>query len=285
MPTKKEHYVPRFIINNFADKNGKVKIIDKNSKSVCAVTRSSDAVLFENNLYETKNLNGSFYKRNEIENKFARIEGHISQVLKCLHDENGQDRRLTGEEQVAFGLLVSLQLVRLPHMKRLIEDNPTNTLEDVRFKCIQDNAMYRMMIDSRESGIAYLKENGVELSTDAKDQLQGQSFLDFTTSYILSNCAIYILIAPDNNPYVLCDKPVLIDRFADAKYIFLVAPRIAICCSLIEYASEKEFGGFINGKIEWIEKINSSPCKNANRFIVCPCGFESRVVERLEGKE
>ena len=80
------------------------------------------------------------------------------------------------------------------------------------------------MLLSRESGFEYLKENGLVLSEDAKEQLKGQSLLEYTASFILSKCVIYVLTAPNDDPYVLYDMPVLIDSFSDAKYVFPCSP-------------------------------------------------------------
>ena len=88
----------------------------------------------------------------------------------------------------------------------------------------------------------------------------------------------------NNSPYLLSDMPVLIDCFSDAKYIFPVAPQIAICCSLFEEASQSEFGGFIQAKSEWIEKINELLCDKANRWIVCKKSDSSRILNRLDQK-
>ena len=231
--------------------------------------------------YETKNLDGSYFDRNVIENKFAQIEGHIANVLQAVDSELSNRQTLSPDEEAAFALFIALQLVRLPMVREIINSNPKGRFTSDADKEIYDKATYRMMLLSRESGFEYLKENGLELSEEAKEQLKGQSLLEYTASFILSECAIYVLIAPYDNPYVLSDMPVLIDSFSDAKYIFPVAPRIAICCCLFEEASKSEFGGFIQAQSEWIENINKQLCDKANRWIICKSSYSSHILNLL----
>ena len=281
MPVIKQHYVPQFIMRNFADENGLLCIIDKQSSPIRAIKSKSTAILFENDMYETKNLDGSYFDRNVIENKFAQIEGHIANVLQAVDSELSNRRTLSSDEEAAFALFIALQLVRLPLVREIINASPKGRFTSDADKEIYDKATYRMMLLSRESGFEYLKENGLELSEEAKEQLKGQSLLEYTASFILSECAIYVLVTPNDQQYVLSDMPILIDSFSDAKYIFPVAPRIAICCCLFEEASKSEFGGFIQAQSEWIEKINKQLCDKANRWIICKSSYSSYVLNLL----
>ena len=281
MPVIKQHYVPQFIMRNFADENGLLCIIDKQSSPIRAITSKATAILFENDMYETKNLDGSYFDRNVIENKFAQIERHIANVLQAVDSKLSSRQTLSLDEEAAFALFIALQLVRLPMVREIINSSPKGRFTSDVDKEIYDKATYRMMLLSRESGFDYLKENGLELSEEAKEQLKGKSLLEYTASFILSECAIYILIAPNDNPYVLSDMPVLIDSFSDAKYIFPVAPRIAICCCLFEEASKSEFGGFIQAQSKWIENINKQLCDKANRWIICKSSYSSHILNLL----
>lgn len=281
MPVIKQHYVPQFIMRNFADENGLLCIIDKQSSPIRAITSKATAILFEKDMYETKNLDGSYFDRNVIENKFAQIEGHIANVLQEVDSNLSNRQTLSLDEEVAFALFIALQLVRLPMVREIINNSPKGQFTSDVDKEIYDKATYRMMLLSRESGFEYLKENGLVLSEDAKEQLKGQSLLEYTSSFILSKCVIYVLTAPNDDPYVLSDMPVLIDSFSDAKYVFPVAPRIAICCCLSEEASKSEFGGFVQAQSEWIEKINKQLCSKANRWIICKSSYSSHILNLL----
>ena len=226
-------------------------------------------------------MDGSYFDRNVIENKFAQIEGHIANVLQEVDSNLSNRQTLSLDEEVAFALFIALQLVRLPMVREIINNSPKGQFTSDVDKEIYDKATYRMMLLSRESGFEYLKENGLVLSEDAKEQLKGQSLLEYTASFILSKCVIYVLTAPNDDTYVLSDMPVLIDSFSDAKYVFPVAPRIAICCCLSEEASKSEFGGFVQAQSEWIEKINKQLCSKANRWIICKSSYSSHILNLL----
>lgn len=284
MPVIKQHFVPQFIMRNFADENDLLTIIDKQTSPAKLIMSKSSALLFENDMYETRNLDGSYFDRNVIENRFAQIEGHLSNVLQVVKSNLSDRRKLSPDEEAVFALFIALQLVRIPMVRQIINNSPKGRFTSDTEKEIYDKATYRMMLLSRKSGFDYLKENGLELSEEAKEQLKGQSLLEYTASFILSECAIYILIAPDDNPYLLSDIPVLINGFPGAKYIFPVAPQIAICCCLFEEASQSEFGGFIQAKSEWIDKINELLCDKANRWIICKKSDSSQVLNRLAQK-
>lgn len=281
MPVIKQHYVPQFIMRNFADENGWLCVIDKKASPMRVKKLKTNAILAEKDMYETKNSDGSYFNRNGIENKFAQIEGQISNILREVDRDLFNKRILSTNEECAFALFIALQLVRLPKVREIIKDSPKGDFTNDADKETYDRAIYRMMLQSRESGFEYLKENGLELSEETKEKLKGKSLLEDTTSFIFSNCAIYVLIAPNDTPYVLSDMPVLIDSFSDAKYIFPVTPQIAICCRLFEESNEREFGGFIQAQSEWIEKINKQLCDKANRWIICKSNYSSYILNLL----
>lgn len=282
MPVIKQHYIPQFIIRNFADENELLTILDKQSFPVRSIISKSSAILFENDIYETRNLDGTYFDRNIIENKFAQIEGYISNILRAVSKNLFNRRRLSSNEEAAFALFIALQLVRLPWIREIIENSPKAESTSASDKDLFDKAIYRMMLFSRKNGFDFLKANGLDLSEEAKDELKGESLSEYIASFILSECAIYVLVAPCNSSYILTDMPILIDQFSDAKYIFPVAPQIAICCCLFDKASKSELGGFIKAEKEWIEKINTLLFDKSKRWIICNKNDCPQISNRLK---
>ena len=78
MPVIKQHFVPQFIMRNFTDEHNLLTIIDKNSSPTRIIATKPNAVLFENDMYETRNLDGSYYDRNVI------IESTAYVILEML---------------------------------------------------------------------------------------------------------------------------------------------------------------------------------------------------------
>lgn len=84
---KKQHYIPRFYLKRFTDKDGFLHIFDTEKHYYFRAT--PDSFGYENNLYETKmaipnKLGEKFLLRNDIENTFARYEGEFDAFLKKL---------------------------------------------------------------------------------------------------------------------------------------------------------------------------------------------------------
>lgn len=98
MPVIKQHFVPQFIMRNFADENDLLTMIDKQSSPAKLITSKSSALLFENDMYETRNLDGSYFDRNVIENKFAQIEEHLSTVLQTTKNNLSDRQTLSPNE-------------------------------------------------------------------------------------------------------------------------------------------------------------------------------------------
>lgn len=69
--TVDEHYISRFIIKNFADEHGKVRVINKSKQPIEAYSSLPEKLFFSCNLYETKNNDGTYFDRNAIEKSFA----------------------------------------------------------------------------------------------------------------------------------------------------------------------------------------------------------------------
>lgn len=76
--TNKEHYVPRFVLRNFTNQNGKLFVANIISQPVRYYETAPEGICFQNHLYESKNFDGTFYERNSIEKHFANMESWLS---------------------------------------------------------------------------------------------------------------------------------------------------------------------------------------------------------------
>lgn len=267
--TKKQHFVPRFLLRYFADSSGLVSVIDKQRIPYTARDQSPRDTLAENDMYETKNSDGSYFERNSIEKRFAKLEGFISNIVERVKTSANESFELSGEDDAALALFIALQLVRLPVVRKELCNSPKGTFTSDSDKALFDNAMYRMLLFSDESGFAYLEENGLILSDWAKGEVEGKDLLSHVTSFILSDCAIYLAKAEQGSHFIITDNPVLIDAFPDAKYVFPISPRLSVCCCLWEQAKGKQDGGCIEINAEGVQNINRLLIEKANRWVVC----------------
>lgn len=264
--TVKEHYVPQFIIKNFSDPHGLICFIDKQQQPLKVIRDKPQNILYLKNMYETKNEDGTFFNRNAIERKFAGVEGKLSLDLCRIINNVKSGKEISGCDDMFLAILVSLQLARTPNVKNILFNNnlPTFFPED---KSLFDNAMYIMAIDSIDSGIQYLKDNGLDVSELAKQKIGSQSLIDEIASYIVSSCDLYF-IESEKFHFVISDNPILINEYDNALYIFPVTPQYAIVCSRLNNIYEHNSRSLRVIKDEMINKLNLLQIKNADRIVV-----------------
>ncbi len=264
--TVKEHFIPQFIINNFADSNNLIGITNITSHPIKTVVGKSANVFCKKNMYEFTNEDGSYFLRNGTENKFANLEGMLSSGLQRIIAKIESADTLDGRADTILALLISLQLVRTPQMKDIVFNNqiPTIVPSD---KPLFDNAIYLMAIDSIDKGLQYLSNNGLPISDYGVERLGKKSLLDDVACFILRDCSFYI-VKTTNIHFVLTDNPILIGQFDDALYLFPVTPQYAIVCTRLDKIEER-----YGGRVHIIEDsmtntLNKLMIDNTDRIIV-----------------
>lgn len=263
--TVDEHYISRFIIKNFADEHGKVRVINKSKQKIEPYSSLPEKLFFSCNLYETKNNDGTYFDRNAIEKVFANFEGRLSSELPKIIKQADENKKLTCNQINCLAELVSLQLVRLPFIQQLLFESNDN-ITDQTERTLQTNAMYRIVIDSPESAFSYLANNEFPLSEKAKNDIRGTKANTAIYDFISNECNVY-LIKAETDAFCIGDFPVLIDAFTNAKYIFPVSPRFAIVCALAEPDNKEEYDTIRYIKADTVSFINQKMIKKAERFI------------------
>lgn len=128
MQTVREHYVPQFYLDRFANDDRFVHIYNfEQHKSYPQRPRN---ICFENNLYETEweDANpklGKYILLNHIEDIFCQYEGEFARLLKtisrvCTYNQNANALVLHGKEkQVMLRFVVNLMLRNPINMESL----------------------------------------------------------------------------------------------------------------------------------------------------------------------
>lgn len=270
-PTTDEHYIPQYIIKNFANEQNRVCVADVFTTPCRLFTPTSEAILFQKNIYETKNIDGSFFQRNSIEHQYRDIEAicslHIPNIIWRV--ERGQ--ALSEFDDSILFLATALQLVRTPRVKSFLESNNDN-LKGTSDGDFVFNAIYRILISSAQSGFDYLEANDFSLSPEAKAEIlqkmnHSDSFLDTVLNFLMEECYAYIVRA-EESMFLMADEPVLIHKFPDIKYLYPISPKYAIACSIFESESKQQSKFFMPISKEGVIKVNFQTIKNADRFIV-----------------
>ena len=258
--TRNQHYIPRFILRNFCT-DGKMRVADISGSKARYFLASPESMCFEKDLYETINPDGSYYKRNELEDKFADMESCLSsQIAEILCECKTPEFRLNGQQDVSIALLFALQLTRMPKLKQIITRND-------KIGVIEKNFLYKSLIDSHEKAVEYIAQNGFILPPEM--QGKEKTLLDETASFILSNCFFYILSAEQSEEkFFIADNPVLITPFDDAQYVFPISPNFAFGCCRYKTARGNEMEGVVIVNETAVPKINLVACKQAQRFVM-----------------
>ena len=283
-PTIDEHYIPQYIIKNFANKQNRVCVADIYTSPCRLFSPTSGAILFRKNLYETKNIDGSFFQRNSIEHQYRDIEAicslHIPNII--LRVEHGQ--ALSEFDDSILFLATVLQLVRTPRVKSFLESN-NDDLKGTSDGDLVFNAIYRILISSAQSGFDYLETNDFSLSPEAKAEIiqkmnNENSALDVVLNFLMKECYTYIVRA-EESMFLMADEPVLIHKFPDIKYLYPISPKYAIACSVFESESKLQSKFFMPISKEGVRKVNLQTIKNAERFIVFNEAVQKEALELI----
>lgn len=278
--TVDEHYISQFIIRNFTDVNGKVRVINKSKEPIEPYSSLPSSLFYSCNLYETKNNDGTYFDRNAIEKDFADFEGMLSTELPQIIKRADEKQKLSRYQIKCLADLVAFQLVRLPFIRDFFYDSNSN-IADSTERNLQTNAMYRIVIDSPESGFNYLHNNDFTLSEDAKNNIRETKANTTVYDFINSECNVY-LIKAESDAFCIGDFPVLIDEFTNAKYVYPVSPHFAIVCSLTEPNDVEEYDTIRYVKKDMVSLINQRIIEKAERFIAFCYKDEAYMVGEVQ---
>lgn len=268
--TVDEHFVSQFIISRFSGSQEQVGFINIKQREPVIRTSKSTAICFCKDMYEIKNTDGSYFERNSTENRYAAIEAEISGKLEPMIAKLHLGGRLSAEDNAYLAVLLALQLVRVPMMKRVIYKKEQYEQNAVRR--LEQNSIYKMMIDSVDSGILYLLQNGFNLSEETIQQIRNtakhkQSLMEEVIYYIQEKCAFYI-VTTSLNHFILSDNPVLIDTYDNTKYIFPIDPKHAIICAVCETDQNIDWGYLNMIEDTTVDEINRFSYENSENLVV-----------------
>lgn len=126
--TRRQHIVPRLLLANFADSEGRLWVYSKDKPARPSIPENE---CVERDFYEYE-LNGR-KTSNKYENWLARIEGNATAALQLLTDR----RRLTEQEAVTWAAFVAALFVRSRKVRLQISENMVRDFkkktEDPRF--------------------------------------------------------------------------------------------------------------------------------------------------------
>ena len=114
--TKRQHYVPQFVLRRFADSEGKVSVFDKReSRTFRGNVRK---MLAENRMYDLDLGSSWFFS---LEGSLSAVESAAAEVVNCIVTE-GQIGFLSEEQKEKIAVFAAVQLVRVPSLPKQAQD-------------------------------------------------------------------------------------------------------------------------------------------------------------------
>ncbi len=146
---KKHHYVPQFLLKNFASsEREQIHVYDKRTeKTFCTHVRN---VAAENGLYDLQLPSGIV----SAESSLSTVECAAANVInKLLANQNIQS--LSGEDKIILGLFTAVQMVRVPHQIEIM----VQMTESIRDKWGDIPDMPRSELEARKQAREALVKN------------------------------------------------------------------------------------------------------------------------------
>ena len=272
--TAEQHYIPQFILRNFIS-NKLLTVADVRVSPVRYFKTTPKRIFFQNDLYEIKNEDGTYFDRNAIEDRFASMEGWVAPRLRDLFLKRDKSSHLSGEQDAVLAVLIAVQLARLPAVKQIVFDK-----NDVDI--IEKNYIYQAFVNSPQKANEYLKRNNIYGPPELLKDNENKTLIDAVASHLLSDCFFYIIDASSaEEKFIMADQPVLIRPYEDAQYIFPVSPNFAIACCTFTSARGSQAESFVEVGDEIVHKINELSYKLSDRFVIAKAFTENhrRILE------
>lgn len=208
--TKRQHYVPQFLLRKFCDENGKISVYDKKNKKIFK-TLPKD-ICFKDYLYEYETIdcklsNGKHILPNDIENIYAKEEGEYSRLLdgiinklKILNNSNALI--LTSNEIALLYDFMNNLIVRHPNSMGffLSEESYQNFIDDF------DGSE---MIDKIFSALDLGKTDGFKRAIYKKSYLNTKEYKDKGVNYTdYFKDMSFVFLEAEEDEFITGDFPI-----------------------------------------------------------------------------
>lgn len=114
--TKRQHFVPRLYLDNFARTDGKIRVFDLQEE--CEFVSSPENVAVQTRFYDIT-LEGQGYS---AEDWLAGLESDASSILRLLVDDPHAIARLTDEQENNLSRFIAALIIRTPFKRQELND-------------------------------------------------------------------------------------------------------------------------------------------------------------------
>lgn len=117
-PTVKQHFVPKFYLNNFVNDDNKVEILDCKNRRILS-PKSTSAICYSKYFYAVET--GTHDEISQyIEDAFQQMEDNISTKIQYLIDTLGGTSKVEDDDKWLVSLLMSMLWLRNPKLREQI---------------------------------------------------------------------------------------------------------------------------------------------------------------------
>lgn len=276
---KRHHFIPQFILRNFADKEGKLHCFNKETEKYFSTHPVN--VFAETHLY-TKDENGK--KLTHVENDLSQIEGKFSEKIKQIIEAARSERylELKPADEDFFRRFIDIQIRRHPYNQEILE----NVLQYLRRVESHIELQSNRPLNKEKQKILYNAEEKNLAKTIFVDQINVSD--DDPSSWMpaLRERRIGICkIAQNAGEFVIGDKQVVLG-FSETGDTNLANPRIQILypisydVGIVWGLMDRERRLMIFDDPRWAEDINNETFRSTDRIIA---GRSEHQIQSLLG--
>lgn len=220
--TVKQHFVPQCILRNFANDKGAICVWDKERHNSFSV--NSRDLFEQRNLYESRNTDGSFYHRNEIEKELSTQECHLAQSISRF-ETISPGSEITVEDYFTLSEYLAVQLLRGPEMMELIQSINTEPALNSSERSAYVEAAKQTIFLPRQAANEYLVENNYPQGQISDDWSITQKISIWLTAEFRG----ILLKAPAYTSFWIGDIPALRNPLPGIDFLLPLSMHFAFC--------------------------------------------------------
>ena len=265
--TANQHYIPQFILRNFADSNGRVGTANIAKNPFVFSTAKPKNICSANNLYESQNSDGSYFERNEVEKYLAYIEGILSSKFRTFPSTVQQKNCISDEDRIFIALYIASQAARNPWVTDAIKSILLPYVKEEHKEIFSNSCMLFNLLPV-EKLYAFLENNNLYVKDEEKAKMPNDTAMGGLLKDLLHNYYLFIISAENRSRFCISDNMPLVCKYNDCKFIIPVSPSLAVGACPANAATPAHKNGIIRLGKERVEFVNSNIIKNAKRFVI-----------------
>lgn len=241
--TTNQHYVPQFLVKNFASDKEKNKVNVFNKMYYKFETKSISRFPSEKYFYEVKNKDGTFYNFNDIEKDLSALENQISPKVKALLP-------ICSISSVIPTNVIDMDTCAVLHMLVTLQSLRSKEQWDKISKlCNGDENLFNIIKEtfflSDISAVQYMEHNNISCTPETRKALREIVTLNnfyFENAY---KFLPYCIVAPNGYSFMCSDNPVVNTHYKGIYAVLPISPKVAICLCPKEHADREGYYGRI----------------------------------------